>query len=253
MSHHETEGAVTICHVTPPGDAQSEIHSAPIRDTALKIPLILENVLRYLDFKTLLLAQRVSSVFKEAISCKNLQKKLFFIPATFEEMIQLHMFEDATAPPDYTILQFRPAISNLDNAILRAVEFKAHAAPNPFMFKRAFESCGMILLSERYLGKAGSLQERPVAVPSWQRMMVSQPPPSRIYVGPHGSKTYTRSLEGSVTFERILQTMAEKVHYFNTNREVQGLSFEGTVISQYEFGQIWDRADAPRAKLRVGR
>ena len=54
-----------------------------------------EHILVNLDFATLLLAQRVSTAWRDFIKDNdNLQKKLFLKPATFKEAVGLGMVED---------------------------------------------------------------------------------------------------------------------------------------------------------------
>lgn len=58
---------------------------------------LLENVLVGLDFKTLLLAQRVSTLWRNTVAgSQKLQKKLFFRRATIIEVFELGMIDDDT-------------------------------------------------------------------------------------------------------------------------------------------------------------
>lgn len=58
---------------------------------------ITEQILIGLDFKTLLLAQRVNTTIRYIVhNSKPLKQKLFWVPATFEEAKQLDMIDDQT-------------------------------------------------------------------------------------------------------------------------------------------------------------
>lgn len=68
--------------------ALQSLVSTPATDACLNTTELLENILRFLDFKTLLLAQRVSRNFQNVIvGSLPLQQKLFLAPATFEEAL----------------------------------------------------------------------------------------------------------------------------------------------------------------------
>lgn len=66
--------------------------STPAADNVLKTTEPLEMILVRVDVKTLLLAQRVAPVWRANVtSSKVLQKKLFFLPATREELPGLNI------------------------------------------------------------------------------------------------------------------------------------------------------------------
>ena len=61
----------------------------------LGIVELFEKILVFLDCKTLLLAQDVSAKWAQVIKGNTkLQKKLYLVPATFEEAIDLNMVND---------------------------------------------------------------------------------------------------------------------------------------------------------------
>lgn len=87
----------------PPLHIQSSTTPSPAENEVLGINELFELILLRLDMKTLLLSQRVDSHWRDTISSSTLlQKKLFFLPATLEELPQLNIVEDGANRAQYT-------------------------------------------------------------------------------------------------------------------------------------------------------
>lgn len=77
--------------------ASSPSTTTPASQACLNTTELLENILRFVDFNTLLLAQRVSHHFMDVITGSlPLQRKLFLAPATFQEALSTADGEDDT-------------------------------------------------------------------------------------------------------------------------------------------------------------
>jgi hypothetical protein len=125
---------------------------------------LLEFILLELDTRTLLLAQRVDRQWHQVIrNSKSLQKKLFLLPTnTFDELLDLGLLN--TKPEKYNILD---ATSNRSKQWLEQVVIL-----NDLLFDTTRE------WKLRPVPFADPAERSGKFIPSWQRMYLTQPPPS---------------------------------------------------------------------------
>lgn len=134
---------------------------------ALDTAELLEFVLLNLDTRTLLLAQRVDRNWHQVIrNSKSLQKKLFLLPTNhFDELLDLELLD--TKPEKYNILD---ATSNRSKQWLEQVVIL-----NDLLFDTTRE---WKLRSVAFADPVVARRNGGKFIPSWQRMLLTQPPPS---------------------------------------------------------------------------
>lgn len=123
---------------------------------------LLEQILINMDVRTLLLAQRVDRRWNATIvSSSDLQIKLFFKPATFEQAKNICM--------------------NMDSIVIARSEYYI---PNPLVLGRIDHGEDQ---NATFLIQAAVIDTRdssPSAAGSWSRMLVTQPPYNAFYIEP---------------------------------------------------------------------
>lgn len=84
----------------------------PAADNVFNTNELLEMILLKVDIKTLLLSQRVDKTWRTIITgSKNLQKKLFFLPATRDELSRLNLVEESKVVDESTL--YDPEVSHV--------------------------------------------------------------------------------------------------------------------------------------------
>ncbi|EME77237.1 uncharacterized protein MYCFIDRAFT_212669 [Pseudocercospora fijiensis CIRAD86] len=131
---------------------------------ALDTAELLELILLNLDTRTLLLSQRVDRRWHHTIrNSKSLQKKLFLLPTnSFEEILDLGLLDESRAEK-YNILD---ATSNRSKWLEQVVIL------NDLLFDTTRE------WKLRNCAFADPNRRSGKFIPSWQRMLLTQPPPS---------------------------------------------------------------------------
>jgi hypothetical protein len=136
----------------------------------LRTTELLEAILLYVDFKTLLLSQRVDRAWQDTIKASTmLQKKLFFLPvASFEEAEQLGIPGDE----DYLALSKAVPGENGRLALINPLLFR-HREHSESELRECAHVTDHISLAKRILPDTISARR---GKSSWERMYFYQPP-----------------------------------------------------------------------------
>lgn len=139
-------------------------------DQVFAVVELLENILLCLEFKTLLLSQRVSCTWRDTIaSSSKLQKKLFLKAAKFEEAKALGMVTEKSL----VITEIGEAICEaeriLNTHIITFVGDLLHDDPED---EQTYD-CRLQLSKDTLPYTISALRGQS----SWERMFISQPPP----------------------------------------------------------------------------
>ena len=143
---------------------------------------ILEMILVLLDMKTLLLAQRVSKKFMAVIKQNSqLQKRLFFLPASLEEAFELCATENEDG---FELFYCRDRNASFGSSYHERVdnpELSQLCVVNPLLFLANSKVYGIgnleyrrRLVNLRHLGARRDIRTN-VVEPSWRRMLLAQP------------------------------------------------------------------------------
>ncbi|KAK4902715.1 hypothetical protein LTR27_000654 [Elasticomyces elasticus] len=207
-------------------------------DKVFSIAELLEMILVNIrDMQTLLLGQRVNKMWL-AVTSKNkqLQQKLFMVPATGKEVMALNM-------PVYVNIRDGPEGAQDLAQVPRALHDKTSRrvlVPNPLLFRHesnsVYHAVGVEL--SRVVG-AG----RDVKPGSWQRMYATMPPPRSLYlrVSAKSKRGY-----GSVHSINGRKTVGEVMECIETRLMKDGQP--QPLWAKSEFGLPWHPSDRPFRK-----
>ena len=178
---------------------------------------LLEMILINVDMHTLLLAKRVDRFWLESIKgTLKLQKKLFIVPATTKDIIELKMAEELppgaarTTTGCHMVVKpgSRPPTSS-DFSILNPL----------FSWRLRYRVAGCSRPSEDFV-TAG----KPHVTPSWHKMLATQPPQFELWIDPYpGGRELPGSALAGVIFEQskllnITFTQSVYEQWLDTNR-----------------------------------
>lgn len=123
------------------------------------------------DMKTLLLAQRVDKFWSEVIpATKTLQKKLFFRPATFDELFSLCMI---VPDPRLDCSGENSADEELDRFVNTSGRSNYSAPSNKYALLNPLICYDQLSIN---IPAASTVAPKGTMSPSWMRMLVTQPP-----------------------------------------------------------------------------
>ncbi|KAK5718419.1 hypothetical protein LTR15_008146 [Elasticomyces elasticus] len=207
-------------------------------DKVLNIAELLEMILvNVRDMQTILLGQRVNRLWL-AVTSKNkqLQQKLFMVPATGKDVIALNI-------PVHVNIRNGPEGAQDLTEVPRALHDKTSRrvlVPNPLIFRHklnsVYHAVGMEL--SRLVGA-----ERDVKPGSWQRMYATMPRPRSLYlrVSAKSKRGY-----GSVHSINGRKTVGEVMECIETRLKEDGQP--QPLWSKSEFGLPWHPSDRPFRK-----
>ncbi|CZT16266.1 uncharacterized protein RCC_02108 [Ramularia collo-cygni] len=199
---------------------------------------LLEQILiNVTDPKTLLLAQRVDKFWSEVIGKDSLklQKKLFFEPATHEEVVSLCMIPTydeiwAETCGKYNLYPFVHLKHLCNNRIEELSPSISFARYNPLVIGDVLS----LTLSDKLRAPVGNGS----VTPSWTRMLISQPPIAKI------EEEYRSRLDylESGTLQQIRHLPAENLSI--NGRAAPSKSFENALQWEQEIlpDELWPQS-----------
>lgn len=215
---------------------QLAMHPTPAAQVVLATNELFEQILLELDMRTLLLAQRVDYRWYALINqSKSLQKKLFFIPATRQDLKKLNLLEmsnehdlniNAIKVHKCPLRKGEPDILVLNPLLMtqQTLQHEGIIHPQEASLRRSPPSEAEY--QRRWWPKESSLKNKPKSQqfesinkskmhPSWTKMLLVQPQPSfaaTCLVTLHAAICYSRfDIDLRAPLQKIVDTAVRRV------------------------------------------
>lgn len=202
---------------------------------------LLENIMRFLDMKTLLLSQRVDKRWRTTIKDSiMLQKKLFMRPAALEDIVDLDLTETRQ---EGELL----ALQDLQRTEINGKHSSQFSIVNPLLFDFVKTRNGQLL---RHCLKNTAVEG------SWRNMQIGQPPLSGFYwlcsKGRESCGTVLREERRALKMQKLRHyIVATGPLWMSRHGDVRILSFWDECLTERELKEMMKRESKAREETKV--